>query len=108
MRRASVHLSFSRTNASTVMFEAMACGAVAVELDAPGVRTLIEDPETCVLVEDSSAAVARDLEALFSDGARLQRIARAGHASASRLTVENMCRQFEAILLRHSLAARRV
>lgn len=106
MRRATIHLSFSRTNASTVMFEAMASGAVAVELDAPGVRTLVDDPASCVLCDDSAESVSKELERLFEDGERLARIARAGHASAARLTVENMCRQFEEILLDRSILAR--
>ncbi|MEZ4356946.1 MAG: glycosyltransferase family 4 protein [Myxococcota bacterium] len=106
MRRASVHLSFSRTNASTVMFEAMASGAVAVELDAPGVRSLLDDPSTCLLCDDSPSAVARALEELFGDGRRMERIARAGLASASRLSVESMCRQFEEILVHHALGTR--
>lgn len=106
MREASVHLSFSRTNASTVMFEAMASGAVAVELDRPGVRALVDDPSTCVLCEDDPRAVTNDLLDLFDDGPRMSRIALAGHASASNLTVTNMCNEFEEILLRYSLSGR--
>lgn len=107
MRRADVHLSFSRTNASTVIFEAMACGAVAVELDVESVRALIEDPASCVLCEDSPTAVASALVDLFEDPDRMARIARSGQASVASFTVENMCRQFEDILLRHSLGGRR-
>jgi len=106
MREANVHLSFSRTNASTVMFEAMACGAVAVELDLPGVRALLDDPSTCVLCEDSPEAVAGSLVELFGDRPRMQRIARAGFESASLLTEENMCHQFEQILLENALGGR--
>lgn len=106
MRRAAVHLSFSRTNASTVIFEAMACGAVAVELDVESVRSLIEDRDSCVLCEDSAEAVTRSLVELFDDPERMARIAQAGFESVSDFTVENMCEQFEAILLRYSLADR--
>lgn len=106
MREASVHLSFSRTNASTVMFEAMASGTVAVELDLPGVRALLDDPSTCVLCTDSAEAVADSLVDLFGDRARMERIARAGFESASLLTEENMCRQFEQILFENALGGR--
>jgi len=106
MRKASVHLSFSRTNASTVIFEAMACGAVAVELDVESVRSLIEDRDSCVLCEDSAEAVSRSLVELFDDPRRMARIARAGFESVSTFTVENMCEQFEAILSRYSLSDR--
>ncbi|HPG28688.1 MAG TPA: carboxyltransferase domain-containing protein, partial [Myxococcota bacterium] len=73
---------------------------------SPGVRSLLDDPSTCLLCDDSPSAVARALEELFGDGRRMERIARAGLASASRLSVESMCRQFEEILVHHALGTR--
>jgi len=106
MRNASVHLSFSRTNASTVIFEAMACGSVAVELDVPGVRSLLDYPDSCVLCGDSADAVSKSLIELFGDRERMSRIARSGYKSVSTFTIENMCSQFEAILSHHALSNR--
>ncbi len=106
MRDADVHLSFSETNASTVMFEAMASGCVAVELDQPGVRALLEDTGTAVLVKNLPEAVSEALVGLVSDGAARRDVARRGHASVRGLSVENMCAQFEAHLLRASIGAR--
>jgi len=102
MRRASVHLSFSRTNTSTVIFEAMACAAVAVELDVDTVTGLIQDLSTCVLAKDSPEAVCESLVGLFDEPGRMSEVARAGYESVARLTVENMCSQFESILVERS------
>ena len=106
MRDADIGLSFSATNASTVMFEAMASGAVAVELDQPGVRALLDDPDTCVLVENDPDATAAGILELVGDPQRRADVARRGYESVQHMTIDNMASQFEALLANAMLGAR--
>jgi glycosyltransferase involved in cell wall biosynthesis len=106
MRDAEIHLSFSATNATTVMFEAMASGCATVELDQPGVRALLEDVSTCVLVKNLPEAVADALVGLVRDPETRSVVARRGYESVRELSVLRMCSQFEARLLDAVIGAR--
>lgn len=98
MRSSDIHLSFSMTNISTVVFEAMACGCATVEVDVPPVRAMVEDGITCLLAEANAQAVFEALIKLANDVELRQKIATAGYESVKNLTVENMCSQFEELL----------
>jgi glycosyltransferase involved in cell wall biosynthesis len=98
MREADIHLSFSMTNASTVMFEAMASGCATVELDEPGVRLLLDDSSTLALTKAEPEPVAETLCALADSPASRAELARRGYDSVQHMSVENMCSQFEAHL----------
>ena len=78
MRVADIHLSFSMTNATTVMFEAMASGCATVELDEPGVRLLLDDSATLALTKALPESVAETLCALVGSAASRAELARRG------------------------------
>ncbi len=102
MRSSDMHLSFSLTNISTVVFEAMACGCATVEADVPPVRGMVEDGKTCILAEPNSQAVSEALIKLVNKPELRRQIAIAGYESAKKLTVERMCSQFEQLLNQYS------
>ena len=106
MRSAAVHLSFSATNATTVIFEAMASGCDAVDLDQEGVRDLVS-ANTCVHVEAEPDAIARTLCELFDTPDATRRLALRGLEAARGMSVERMCQEFEQIL-RAAVLPRRV
>jgi O-antigen biosynthesis protein len=97
MRHSEIHLSFSMTNISTVIFEAMACGCATVEADVPSVRAMIVE-ESCLLVKPTAQDVCDGLMHLVTDVEKRQMIAKTGFNSVKSLTVENMCSQFESTL----------
>jgi glycosyltransferase involved in cell wall biosynthesis/2-polyprenyl-3-methyl-5-hydroxy-6-metoxy-1,4-benzoquinol methylase len=98
MRSAHMHLSFSMTNISTVIFEAMACGCATVEADVASVRSMVNSGETCLLTPPHPQAVAEALLKLVQQPVLRQQLAIAGYQSVKQLTVENMCAQFEQLL----------
>jgi glycosyltransferase involved in cell wall biosynthesis len=101
MRSSDIHLSFSMTNISTVVFEAMACGCVAVEADVPPVRAMVDD-DTCILCEPNVEAVFEALIKVVTNSSLRHKIATSGYHSVKHLTVENMCSQFENIIKKYS------
>ena len=101
MRTSSIHLSFSMTNISTVVFEAMACGCATVEVDVPPVRAMVEE-ENCLLCEPNSEAVFRALVTLTNNDKMRQNMANSAYESVRHLTLHNMCLQFEKILMEYS------
>ncbi|NEU83752.1 glycosyltransferase [Nostoc sp. UIC 10630] len=101
MRSSDIHLSFSMTNISTVVFEAMACGCATVEVDVPPVRAMIKEG-TCLLCEPNSQAVFNALMDLINNAGMRQNIATSGYESVKDLTLQNMCMKFEKILMEYS------
>ncbi|WP_157235536.1 glycosyltransferase [Methylosinus sp. LW4] len=89
-----IHLSFSLTNISTVIFEAMACGCACIEADVPSVRAMVLDGVNCLLGAPEDGAF-KALDALTKDADLRRRIADAGYAFAQQLTEKNMCESFE-------------
>jgi glycosyltransferase involved in cell wall biosynthesis len=102
MRSSDIHLSFSLTNISTVVFEAMACGCATVEADVPPVRGMVEDGKTCLLAEPNSQVVSEALVKLVNNPELRREIAIAGYESAKTLTVARMCSKFEQLLNQYS------
>ena len=84
----------------------MACGAVAAEFDNSGMRSLIDNSDSRILFKDSTSAVAKGLIDLFPNRERMVRAVRAELESVGALTVEDMWRRFEEILLGRSLSNR--
>jgi glycosyltransferase involved in cell wall biosynthesis len=103
MASSDIHLSYSLTNVSSVIYEAMACGCACVEADAPSVRGMVSDGENCLLAEPTASATFEALDGLIKDPAFRQRIARNGYYFASGLTEERMCEEFIAHVLEHAL-----
>jgi O-antigen biosynthesis protein len=101
MRHADIHLSFSMTNISTVIFEAMACGCATVEADVPPVRAMVTS-EICVLTKPMVQDVCNALLTLATDAEKRRSVATAGFNAVHHLTTERMCSQFEAILQTYS------
>jgi glycosyltransferase involved in cell wall biosynthesis len=66
-----------------VVIEAMACGLPAVASDYPGVRAVVDDGETGLLVpQGDPGAVAAALDRLAADPAERERMGAAGRAKA--------------------------
>ncbi|MCC5617186.1 glycosyltransferase [Nostoc sp. CHAB 5836] len=101
MRSSDIHLSFSMTNISTVVFEAMACGCATIEVDVPPVRAMVKEG-TCLLSEPNSEAVFNALMNLVNNAQMRQKVATAGYESVQHLKLQNMCLQFEEILMEYS------
>jgi glycosyltransferase involved in cell wall biosynthesis len=70
-----------------VLIEAMACGLPTVATEYPGVRAVVDDGETGLLVEPgNAAAVANAIRRLMAAGSEgRDRIGAAGRAKAVRL-----------------------
>jgi glycosyltransferase involved in cell wall biosynthesis/2-polyprenyl-3-methyl-5-hydroxy-6-metoxy-1,4-benzoquinol methylase len=102
MRSATIHLSFSMTNITTVIFEAMACGCATVEVDVSPVRGMVQDGENCLLAKPNAQAVCDTLLKLVNDHELRKSIATSGFNSVKHLTIENMCSQFEIFLRQYS------
>jgi glycosyltransferase involved in cell wall biosynthesis/tetratricopeptide (TPR) repeat protein len=105
MAKADVHLSFSMTNVSTVIYEAMAAGCACVEADVASVRAMVANGTDCLLAQPNPEAVARALQDLVENAAMRTRIAIAGGLAVSGMTEGQMCRAFEEHLLRLWLVA---
>jgi O-antigen biosynthesis protein len=104
MRTSDIHLSFSMTNISTVVFEAMACGCATVEVDVASVRAMVEEGN-CLLCEPNSEAVFKALMTLTTNDEMRRNIANSGYESVRQLTLQNMCLQFEKILMEYSFSS---
>jgi glycosyltransferase involved in cell wall biosynthesis len=71
---------------SLALPEAMACGLAPVATALDGTRELVEDGRNGVLVPPAdAAALEQALTGVLTDGARLQRLREAAHASAQEL-----------------------
>ena len=97
MARTDIHLSYSLTNVSSVIYEAMACGCACMEADVNSVRGMVRNGEDCVLVEPTASATFAALDRLMHDRDLRRRIAESGYRFAKELTEERMCEEF----LRH-------
>lgn len=95
MAQADIHLSFSMSNISTVIYEAMACGCAAVEAKIPPVQAMVKDGEVCLLAEPTGEKTFRVLEELVTNAELRTRIAKNGLKFAERLTNKTMCDEFE-------------
>jgi len=89
-----IHLSYSLTNISTVIYEAMACGCACVEADVGSVRGMVRGGEDCLLVEPTAPATFDALDRLMGDRDLRWRIAATGYSFAKELTEERMCKEF--------------
>jgi glycosyltransferase involved in cell wall biosynthesis len=103
MARSDIHLSYSLTNVSSVIYEAMACGCACVEADVPSVRGMVGDGENCLLAEPTVTATLEALDSLIKDAPFRERIARDGYYFSRELTEERMCEQFITHVLEHAL-----
>ena len=94
MAKTDIHLSYSLTNISTVIYEAMACGCACVEANVEPVRAMVEDGFNCLLAEATATDTFRSLSRLVESPALRTRIASNGIKHAKCLTEENMCAEF--------------
>jgi glycosyltransferase involved in cell wall biosynthesis len=94
MGRSDIHLSFSMTNISTVIYEAMAAGCACVEADVEAVRDMVRDGEDCVLATPDGEGVYRALDRLVGDAELRRAIAEAGRRFAAGLSNDAMCGEF--------------
>ncbi len=68
-----------------VLIEAMACGLAAIATDYPGVRAVVDDGETGIVVPPGDpAAVAAAMERLAGDTEARRRMGAAGRVKAER------------------------
>ncbi|MDY6902146.1 MAG: glycosyltransferase [Cyanobacteriota bacterium] len=102
MYSSDIHISFSMTNISTVVFEAMACGCATIEADVPPVRSMVDDGKNCLLVEPELSPFLEALIRLVDDYEFRHKLAMNGYELVKNLTVENMCQQFEKILYQYT------
>lgn len=94
MCRTDIHLSFSLTNISTVIYEAMACGCACVEANVEPVRAMVDDGVDCLLADPTAEGTFKTLSKLIESPSLRQKIGKAGRQSALKLTEENMCETF--------------
>lgn len=90
------------TNISTVVFEAMACGCATIEADVLPVRSMVEDNKNCLLVQPTSSAFLEALISLVDNYEFRYELAKNGYELVKKLSVENMCQQFENLLNKYS------
>lgn len=102
MYSSEIHISFSMTNISTVVFEAMACGCATIEADVLAVRSMVEDNKNCLLVQPTSSAFLEALISLVDNYEFRYELAKNGYELVKKLSVENMCQQFENLLNKYS------
>jgi glycosyltransferase involved in cell wall biosynthesis len=98
MQEADIHLSFSLSNISQVLLQAMACGCAVVEAKVHSVEAMVEDGKNCLLAESHADSVAEAIIRLIRDDDLRRAIAAAGLDFVREKTWENSCKQFEAIL----------
>jgi hypothetical protein len=73
-----------------VLAEAMASGAPAVALDAPGVREIVNDSNGRLLARDASEDdFSRALAEVTSDGESLKRLGAAARKAAGEFSIDN-------------------
>lgn len=99
MAQAQIHLSFSMTNISTCIYEAMAAGCACIEADVESVRSMVRDGVDCLLAEPTPDGVANALLRLIDDPAYCAKIAAEGRQSVAGMTEHDMCKAFEDRLL---------
>ena len=104
MAESDIHLSYSMTNISTVIYEAMACGCACVEADVESVRPMVENGVNCVLGKPDAQGSFLALDRLVTDAALRGRIAGAGYVFAQEMTEEKMCQRFEQCVIESHLA----
>jgi hypothetical protein len=81
-----------------VLAEAMAAGATAVALDAPGAREIINDENGRLLPSEASEEeFARALVEMTADADRLQRFRAAARATAEEFAIENCATRLLAV-----------
>ncbi len=98
MALADIHLSFSMTNISTVIYEAMACGCACVEADVELVKGMVTNKENCLLAKPDCDGVFSVLETLVINEKLRRSIAKKGYEFARRMTEAEMCGAFEKCL----------
>jgi len=103
MAQSDIHLSYSLTNVSSVIYEAMACGCACIEVDVPSVCSMVRDGENCILVEPTASATLEALDKLIKDQRFRRQIARSGYQYAKALTEECMCEEFTRHVLEYAL-----
>jgi glycosyltransferase involved in cell wall biosynthesis len=89
-----IHLSFSLTNISTVIYEAMACGCACVEADVEPVRAMVKDGDDCLLTAPTAEGTYRILSKLIESPSLRSKLGRSGRQKALKLSEENMCEIF--------------
>jgi len=95
MGKTDIHLSYSLTNISTVIYEAMACGCACVEADVEPVRVMVKDGQHCLLAEPTGLGTFRTLSSLIDSPKQRKKLSVNGRAFAKTLNEENMCKRFQ-------------
>ena len=95
---------------STVVLEAMCCGAAVVATDVGGIREQLDEDTGVIVPPRDSAALARAICALLADGDRRRRLGQAAwrkaHAQFSvRQMIDRHVRLYEELLETHERAA---
>jgi glycosyltransferase involved in cell wall biosynthesis len=95
MVQSDIHLSFSMSNISTVIYEAMACGCACVEADVPSVRAMVRHRTNCILAEPDGAGTFRALDELVTNAELRYELSCNAYESVSSMTSEQMANVFE-------------
>lgn len=98
MGETDIHLSYSLTNISTVIYEAMACGCACVEADVEPVQAMVKDGHHCLLAEPTGPGTFRVLSRLIDSPSLRRELSMNGQAFAKSLTEKNMCIHFQDFL----------
>lgn len=98
MSESDIHLSFSLTNISTVIYEAMAAGCACVEADVEAVRPMVKDGHDCILAEPTGPGTFKALSKLIKSPELRQTLGRNAQTYAKTLNEKNMCVAFEALM----------
>ena len=96
--KSHIHLSFSLTNITTVIYEAMACGCVCVEADISSVRAMVNDGHDCVLTRVDAVSTSEALLKLIDNIDLQLEIRKNGISLGKSLSEKNMCECFKDIL----------
>jgi glycosyltransferase involved in cell wall biosynthesis len=103
MAKSDIHLSYSLTNVSAVIYEAMACGCACIEADVESVRGMVESGVNCLLTEPNATATFSALSNLVQDSELRLGIAQKGLAFAKEMTEVRMCEEFMRAVLESAL-----
>ncbi len=98
MSDTDIHLSYSLTNISTVIYEAMAAGCACVEADVEAVRPMVKNGYDCMLAEPTGPGTFKVLSKLIESPSLRLELGRNAQAFAKTLNEENMCREFESLI----------
>jgi polysaccharide biosynthesis protein PelF len=95
---------------STVVLEAMCCGATVVATDVGGIREQLDEDTGVIVPPRDSAALARAISTLLADGDQRRRLGQAAWRKAhAQFTVRQMIdrhvRLYEELLETHARAA---